>query len=127
MADGAYDASSVYQALAAHGVREARIPPKAGARKWKKTKPGAHLRNDNLTKGTRHIDYVPGGLAWKIQVRYGVRSLVENTFSRLHALSGNRLRSRSEAGRLGEIDLLMQLLNKQAVGGLPIRAHQVFP
>ena len=127
VADGAYDTGTVYKNLAEHGVNEARIPPKEGARKWKESKPGAHLRNDNLTKGTRHRDFVPGGKAWKKHVRYGVRSLVETTFSRLHALCGNRLRSRSEAGRLGEIDLLMQLLNKQASSGLPMRTCQVFP
>jgi transposase len=127
IADGAYDAAPVYKALDDHCAREARIPPKQGARPWRITKPGAYLRNNNLVMGTKDKDFVPGGRAWRRHTRYGVRSMVENTFSRLHALSGNRLRCRSESGRLTETHLLLELLNRHAEIGLPTRRHQVFP
>jgi Transposase DDE domain len=127
VADGAYDTTSVYEALARHCVKEARIPPKEGAVLWDVEKPGAALRNNNFTLGTRSTDFTPGGLAWRKHTRYGIRSLVENTFSRLHALSTNRLRCRSEDGRLTEVDLLLRLLNRHADLGMPMRSHRVFP
>lgn len=127
VADGAYDQQSVYRALDDHGAREARIPPKAGAKPWKMTRPGAFLRNNNLTMGTRHRDFVPGGEAWRRHTRYGIRSLVETTFSRLQALSSNRLKCRSESGRMTEVHLLLDLLNRHAALGLPVRQFQALP
>jgi hypothetical protein len=127
VADGAYDTEQIYRTLAEHDIGEARIPPRQGAVLWPEDQEGASLRNANLTMGTRHRDYIGGGKAWRKHVRYGVRSLVETTFSRMHAISGNRLRSRSQSGRLTEVDLLMRLLNKHTEAGLPMRAYRTFP
>lgn len=120
-ADGAYDARSVYGAAAARGAHHALIPPKPGAKPWKEATPGAALRNANLAVGTKDRDFVPGGAAWREAVGYGVRSLVETTFSRLSAMGGNRLRARSATGQAAEIHAALELLNEHARLGLPER------
>jgi hypothetical protein len=125
-ADGAYDTEAVYAAAERHGIDDVRIPPSSRAKPWKESVPGAWIRNRHFQRGDRDRDFEAGGKAWKEAVQYHVRSLVETANSRLEALSGNRLKSRSGAGQDGEIFTLLWVLNEYAAFGMPQRETRAY-
>lgn len=110
-ADGAYDTRANYAACASLGVTHTFITPKARARRWPATWPGAGLRNAHFGLGTRSTVIIPGSRAWRLATGAGIRSLVETSFSSSQSRFGGRLRCRSLAGQATEVWCRTQVQN----------------
>jgi Transposase DDE domain len=97
-ADGAYD-TRWERRLIEQRLAQPLIPPRENAGKWREEvhgEPvlGAKPRNTALDR----IEQI-GMPAWKEEIGYHVRSLVENTNFRIKTLFGERLASRRKQGR----------------------------
>lgn len=116
MADGAYDTSSVYAAIEAHGPGpppQILISPRRDAR----TKGGASLSSQrNAT--VRAID-ATGRRRWAHESGYTRRSLVETVISRYKAIIGGSMRSRTMASQKTQAALACAILNTLTHLGMP--------
>jgi len=91
MADGAYDAGTVYEAALGKGEGHrvtVLIPPGRGAQPSSSRSPGQRERNRNI-RSMRKL----GRQDWHTSSGYSRRSLVENTVFRYKAILGQRMRS----------------------------------
>ena len=116
MADGAYDTSSVYAAIEAHGSGP---PPQIliPSRKDAQTKGGANASSQRDAT-IRAID-ARGRRRWAHESGYTRRSLVETAMSRYKAIIGGSMRSRTMPPQKTEATLACAILNKMAQLGMP--------
>jgi len=117
MADGAYDAGSVYEAAKKKGDgRRVRvlIPPILGAQPSSSRSPGRWERNRNI-RSVRKL----GRREWCASSGYSRRSLVENAVFRYKAILGQAMRSRSLGGQRVEVNLACKILNTMTSLGMP--------
>ena len=109
VADGAYDAGSVYEAAKekgdGHRVRVL-IPPIHGAQPSSCRSPGQWERNRNI-RSVRKL----GRREWYASSGYSRRSLVENAVFRYKSILGQRMRTRSLSGQQVEVSLACKILN----------------
>jgi hypothetical protein len=117
MADGAYDAGTVYEAAKkkgdGHRVRVL-IPPIQGAQPSSSRSPGQWERNRNI-RSVRKL----GRREWYTSSGYTRRSLVENAVFRYKSILGQRMRSRSLSGQRVEVRLACKILNTMTSLGRP--------
>lgn len=123
LGDGAYDSYDSYQLARVLGTKLIVPPPKNAKLHLdidKQTQalvdiPGWEERN----KIVREVKYHGGIDAWKQNVGYHQRSLVENAFYRLKTIFGDRMMNRTEANRNIEQRLRVMILNQFTTYGLP--------
>ena len=117
MADGAYDAGTVYEAAKKKGdgyrVRVL-IPPIHGAQPSSCRSPGQWERNRNIRSVRKH-----GRKEWYASSGYSRRSLVENAVFRYKSILGQAMRSRSLSGQQVEVSLACKILNTMTRLGRP--------
>ena len=116
MADGAYDTSSVYAVLEAHGSGpppQILIPPRRDAQ----TQGGANASSQR-DAAIRAID-VGGRRRWTQESGYTRRSLVETAMSRYKAIIGSSMRSRTMPPKKTEAALACAILNRMTHLGMP--------
>ena len=110
MADGAYDAEPVYQAIAARQPNEPPpavvIPPRRSAVLSPQADTGPSQRDGHI-----RLIQEQGRSAWRKVTGYGRRSLAETAIGRYKALIGPRLRARVLATQQGEAALGVEVLN----------------
>jgi hypothetical protein len=117
MADGAYDAGAVYEAVQGKGGGHrvtVLIPPGRGAQPSSVRSPGQRERNRN-TRSMRKL----GRREWYINSGYSRRSLVENAVFRYESILGQRMRSRSLPSQRAEVLLACKVLNTMTSLGKP--------
>ena len=117
MADGAYDAGAVYEAVQAKGDGHrvtVLIPPARGAQPSSSRLPGQRERNRNI-RSMRKL----GRKEWYAISGYSRRSLVENAVFRYKAILGQRMRSRSLESQRVEVSLACKILNTMTSLGMP--------
>lgn len=114
--DGGYDRRRVYDALRERNVLDVLVPPQKNAKIWQhgNCKAPPHARDENL----RHVRRT-GRKAWKEQVGYHVRSLIESTMFRFKTIFGDRLQSRGPDQQDAEIHLKCRILNQMFHLGMP--------
>ncbi len=115
MADGAYDRSTVYAAIEAHGPGPPQIliPPRRDAQ----TRSVANISSQrNAT--VRAIGAV-GRRRWAHDSGYTRRSLVETAMWRYKAIIGGSMRSRTMASQKTEAALACTILNRMTQLGMP--------
>lgn len=118
--DGAYDSKSNYLLARELGVALIAPPPKNAAEHNNMyhyqlyDTPGWEDRNAVV----RRVDEI-GATAWKQEVDYHRRSLVENSFFRLKQLFGDKLKSRTEPAQYTEQCIKARLINRFNEIGLP--------
>lgn len=114
-ADGAYDGSPTYAAIAAHGAQiSVIIPPRIDA------VPSEHAGVDPSQRDI-HIATIAtkGRLKWQHETGYGRRALVETTMGRYKVIIGPTLRARSLAGQRPEAAIGVAVLNRMLQAGRP--------
>lgn len=111
-ADGNYDFNSVREAVEARGARDV-IPPRADAIIHRAT------RRPERDQAVRLIQQLGSRAAWKQQVGYHRRSLIETAISRLKGRLGQRLRSREKTRQIQEVRIWCGVLNRMSHLGLP--------
>jgi hypothetical protein len=120
-ADGAYDKTVVYEAVANHtATRSPRvlIPPKRNAQ----VKPEVGVlreRNRNIRSRARL-----GKRQWHAKSGYSRRALVENAIHRYKAIIGPAMRRRTPQGQRVEARIGCRILNTMAALGMP-ESHRV--
>jgi hypothetical protein len=117
MADGAYDAGSVYETAQGKGNGnrvKVLIPPGRGAQPSSVRSPGQRERNRNI-RSMRKL----GRREWFANSGYARRSLVENAVFRYKAILGQSLRSRSLGSQRAEVRLASKILNTMTGLGMP--------
>ena len=115
MADGAYDTSSVYAAIEAHGTGpppQILIPPRHDAR----TK-GAANASSQRDAMIRAIN-ASGRRRWAHESGYTRRSVVETAMSRYKAIIGDSMRSRTMVSQKTEAALACAILNRMTQLGM---------
>ncbi len=116
MADGAYDTSSVYAAIEAHGSGpppQILISPRHDAQ----TK-GAANTSSQRNAAIRAID-VGGRRRWAHESGYTRRRLVETAMSRYKAIIGGSMRSRTMPSQKTEAAIACAILNRMTHLGIP--------
>ena len=117
MADGAYDAGAVYEAVQGKGRGDrvrVLIPPIQGAQPSSSRSPGQWERNRNI-RSVRKL----GRREWYASSGYNRRSLVENAVFRYKAILGQHMRSRSLPNQRVEVQLASKILNTMTRLGMP--------
>ena len=111
-ADGAYDTSKCYDAIAARNAH-AVIPPRKNAKMWKPDTPGARARNEAV----RSSKYL-GRALWRNLTGYHRRSRVE---TKMHCvkLLGQRLSARDFDRQVVEVQIRAAILNGFTALGIP--------
>lgn len=106
--DGAYDQRHCYDSLQAANIK-ASIPPQRNAKIWQHGNCNAppHPRDENLRTIRKR-----GRKRWKREIGYHRRSLAETTMSRLKAIFGGKLRSRTFDNQATELLLQCVALNR---------------
>jgi IS5 family transposase len=113
--DGAYDKWKVYQELAARQITPL-IPPQHNAKiKHHGNAASPPLPRDETIRRIRKV----GRQAWKEQVGYHVRSLIETTMYRLKTIFGNCLKNRQLSTQHTEIRLRCKIFNHFTQSGMP--------
>jgi transposase len=107
-ADGAYDQSRCYEAIAERAAKGV-IPPRKDAVIWQhgNCKAPPHARDENLRYIRKH-----GRKQWKRDANYHRRSLAETTMFRLKAIFGGKVRSRKFDNQAAELLLQCAALNR---------------
>jgi hypothetical protein len=121
-ADGAYDWSSCYAAVAARPEHpRAVFPPRHGRRRRARIKQHGNCDAPALARDEhiRHIRRV-GRRRWKQEVGYHRRSLAETFNSRWKRLFGDRLTARTFASQWAEVFLRGAVLNRLLWLGRPV-------
>ena len=115
--DGIYDTAACYRLLQKRGARAA-IPPRRGARKSQKPEQAA--RNAHLWRIQQlSQEGADGRKAWKQEVGYHRRSLVETAFFRLKTLLGNTLSARQFQAQANELFVRCAVLNRMTQLAMP--------
>jgi hypothetical protein len=117
VADGAYDASCVYEAAQGKGEGQrvwVLIPPVSGAQPPPSRSPGQRERNRNI-RWMRKL----GRREWYASSGYSRRSLVGNAVFRYKTIFGHQMRSRSFMSQRVEVDLACKILNAMTGFGMP--------
>ena len=113
-ADGAYDGSSTYDAIARHSPDAAVvIPPRANAME----RPHA----DPSSQRHRHIAAInaDGRMKWQAATGYGKRSLVETAIGRYKSIISRLPRARSVAAQQSEVAIGCAVLNRMLACARP--------
>ena len=116
-ADGAYDASGVYEAAQEKGERRGvrvLIPPGRNAQLNPRPSAAQKERNRNI-RSIREL----GRREWHKRSGYSGRAMVENTVFRYKTIMGRGMRSRTMAGQRMEVLLACRILNKMTHLGMP--------
>ncbi len=117
MADGAYDAGAVYEAVQGKGRGHpvtVLIPPSRSAQPSSSRLPGHRERNRNIRSMRKF-----GRQEWFTNSGYSRRSLVENSVFRYKSILGQRMRSRSLDSQRAEVRLACKILNTMTRLGMP--------
>ena len=113
-ADGAYD-TSAFRAAAWRGGGAALVPPQRGGRLQGEYEGWQRERNQQIQAcGSSEEERA----AWKDASGYHVRSLAETTFSRHHALFGERIMSRLPKRQRLELAIRVWLMNQNVCRSL---------
>ncbi|TWT35236.1 Transposase DDE domain protein [Posidoniimonas corsicana] len=113
--DGAYDQRKVYDALECEAAQPI-IPPRKNAKIWRHANSNDYrLPRDEALRQIRRTSRK----AWKIDVGYHVRSLVETTMHRVKTTFGDKLRSRKPPNQKTEARLRCAILNRFTQLGMP--------
>jgi hypothetical protein len=116
-ADGAYDRTTVYQALAAQAPEATiAIPPRRGARIWQHGNRHAPplVRDENLRALRRQ-----GRARWKRESGYHRRSLAETAVFRLKRIFGDHLSARRLDTQATQLGIRCRVLNRMTHLGMP--------
>lgn len=107
IADGAYDRTEVYAAMAARHSAAVVAPPRTNA-VLSATAPTAPTQRD------RHIQVIAqtGRIAWQRASGYNERAKAEAAIGRYKQIIGDRLRAHSDDGRRTELVIACNLLNR---------------
>lgn len=121
LADGAYDQSQVYEAVAERGA-EPVIPPRKDAkiRLHGNTRGPRHPRDENL-RAVRRL----GRRGWKRSSGYHRRSLGETAMRRIKGIFGEGLRSREWLRQATEVAVRCRALNLMTHLGMPVSVKVV--
>ena len=117
LADGAYDATGVYEAAQSKGEGQTvrvLIPPGRDAQLAPRPSAALEERNRNI-RSIREL----GRREWHKRSGYSTRSLVENTVFRYKAIIGRSMRSRALEGQRAEVRLACRILNTMTSLGMP--------
>ncbi len=118
MGDGGYDQLATYEAVKNHASCQKQdtpkiiIPPNTGFQAIQGDGPEQRKENQNI------IDQ-QGRQKWQSQTNYGIRSRVENTFSRFKTIIGNKLKSLNPKAQKNEAHIAILILNKMHKMGMP--------
>jgi hypothetical protein len=116
-ADGAYDASGVYEAAQEKGEGRAvrvLIPPGRNARLNPRPSPAQKERNRNI-RSIREL----GRREWHKSSGYSGRAMVENAVFRYKTIMGRGMRSRTMKCQRMEVLLACRILNRMTQLGMP--------
>jgi transposase len=108
-ADGAYDGSPTYDAVARHSTDAAVvIPPRANA--------ADHSDTKTASQRDRHIAAIDmdGRMKWQTTTGYGKRALVETAIGRYKSIIGHRLRARAFSAQQTEVAIGCSVLNRMS-------------
>lgn len=111
-ADAAYDTIAFYNTATARGATVV-VPPNKTARVSRR-RPRSSARDRTLKKMNKI-----GRRRWKKAAGYHRQARVENAFFRYKSIIGNRLRARSQGGRLTEALIACNVLNQMTERGRP--------
>ena len=117
LADGAYDATGVYEAAQSKGEGQTvrvLIPPGRDAQLAPRPSAALEERNRNI-HSTREL----GRREWHKRSGYSRRSMVENAVYRYKTIVGRSMRSRTFAGQRVEVQLAIKILNTMTLLGMP--------
>jgi len=112
IADGNYDFNSARETIETHRARDI-IPPRVDAVIL------PHVPRPERDRAIRRIKQLGDRTAWKREVGYHRRSLVEAAFSRMKRRLGQRLSSREKSRQIQEGRIWCCVLNRMAQVGLP--------
>ena len=115
-ADGAYDTSSVYEAIENHHAHRSPmvlIPPRRDAQ-LAPASPTTRERNRNIRSRLRL-----GRRRWHTKSGYSKRSKVETSFYRYKAIVGSAMRARGLASQRVEARIGCKTLNTMTALGMP--------
>jgi len=115
-ADGGYDKHRCYEALARRAVPRIAIPPQHNAKIWRH----GNARSDRLPRdeNLRRIRSV-GRKAWKQEMNYHRRSLVEAAMFRLKTMFSDKVQARSHTNQRVQLLLRCKALNRMTALGMP--------
>jgi hypothetical protein len=118
IADGAYDADSVYQAAAA---RQPGRPPDVVIPSRTSAVPSTADPN-RQSRRDRQIQLMAerGRIGWQRATGYGRRNLAETAIGRYKHLIGPKLRARIYAGQQGKAALAVQVINRMIREAKPV-------
>jgi transposase len=111
-ADGGYDYTSCYEALAERKAR-AIIPPRSNGR--------LHPKDERLRARDRNLKRIQqvGRKKWKQQTKYHRRSLVETAFMRIKCIFGDKLSARKFSNQATEMFVRCATLHRMTHQGMP--------
>lgn len=116
--DGAYDVTECYEAIYDSGGLPI-IPPRRNAKQNSESDIPIEPRNEAI----RRIKELGGGedgrKAWKKEIGYHKRSLVETAMYRLKTILGDKLSSRKSSNQATEVFVKCAILNKMTSIGMP--------
>ena len=115
--DGAYDDEYCRGAIYDRGARQV-IPPQKNARLQGWDKIAELSERDEAVKRIRALG-ADGRAAWKREVGYHQRSLVETAMYRSKQIFGERLTSRKFRAQATEVAVRYQALNRMTLLGMP--------
>lgn len=120
--DGAYDRFSCYEQAQRYSFRLI-TPPQRNSRtskerrvNKKKASPEAVEKRDEMIVRSREL----GRAAWKVEVGYHRRSLVETGMFRMKRILGHRLMTRTLEHQQVEAAIRCRIINKMTALGMPI-------
>ena len=119
-ADGAYD-TTWERRIIEQRLAQPRIPPRENARKWREEVRGEPILGAKPRNAALDRIAQIGVKAWKEEIGYHVRSLVENTNFRIKTLFGERLSSRRKQGDTQDLEITLRVyaLNVFTQLGMP--------
>ena len=117
LGDGAYDTLDCREAINDRGGRQV-IPPDKNARVQKRTKFPALEARDLAIRRIEELGE-EGKAAWKKEVEYHRRSLVETSMFRQKTILGDRLTTRKASTQATEVSIRLDVLNRMTELGMP--------
>ncbi|MCB1113003.1 MAG: IS5 family transposase, partial [Chlamydiia bacterium] len=115
---GAYDVAECYGAIFDAGGSP-RIPPRRNARKNTKGDIPIEPRNQAIARIKELGGGEEGRNAWKKEIGYHKRSLVETAMYRIKTIFGDKLTSRKSENQSTEVFIKCAALNKMTALGIP--------
>ncbi|MCB1111325.1 MAG: IS5 family transposase [Chlamydiales bacterium] len=116
--DGAYDVAECYGAIYDAGGSP-RIPPRRNARINTKGDIAIELRNQAIARIKELGGGEEGRKAWKKEVGYHKRSLVETAMYRIKTVFRDKLTSRNPKNQSTEVFIKCAALNRMTAFGMP--------